>query len=247
MIPIGSTMRIRVVLGLLLVLAAGTAGEASAQQSDTVWVNLRSRVYHCPGTEYYGRTARGEYATESVALQRGFRPNGGIRCGRTTTVETKDSAASTSTPEPPRMPPESGLAACRLLRIIDGDSIHCELQGNVRLIGIDSPEGDQEPFGTAATAGLASIIPEGATLLLEQDRDARDQYGRFLAYAWHDGAQVNWNMVRQGWAVAVLFPPNDRYFDRLRAAEVGARAEGRGLWRVGGFVCLPAEHRRGAC
>lgn len=245
--PLGPTMRLRSVLILLFALAAATPGEASAQQSDTVWVNLRSRVYHCQGTEFYGRTARGEYAIESVALQRGFRPNGGIGCGRTTSAATRDSASSTSPPEPPPMPLQSGLAACRVLRIVDGDSIHCELQGSVRLIGIDSPEGDQEPFGTAATAALAAIIPEGATLLLEQDRDARDQYGRLLAYAWHDGAQVNWIMVRQGWAVAVLFPPNDRYFDRLRAAEVGARAEGRGLWRVGGFVCLPAEHRRGAC
>jgi len=36
-----------------------------------VWVNLSSRVYHCPGTRYYGTTKRGEFMTEASAEKTG--------------------------------------------------------------------------------------------------------------------------------------------------------------------------------
>jgi micrococcal nuclease len=50
--------------------------------SDTkVWVNTSSRVYHCPGTRYYGNTARGAYMTEGEAARQGHRPAGGRSCG----------------------------------------------------------------------------------------------------------------------------------------------------------------------
>jgi hypothetical protein len=45
-----------------------------------VWLNLNSRVYHCPGSATYGRTARGEYLREGEARRRGGRPAGGRTC-----------------------------------------------------------------------------------------------------------------------------------------------------------------------
>lgn len=45
-----------------------------------VWVNTSSKVYHCPGTAYYGNTSRGEYMSESAAARAGARPAGGKRC-----------------------------------------------------------------------------------------------------------------------------------------------------------------------
>ena len=136
---------------------------------------------------------------------------------------------------------------CVLTRIIDGDSIECSPLGPVRLIGTDSPEADQPPFGTAATAGLASLVPSGATLRLELDAEERDQYGRVLAYAWYDARMINWLMVRHGWSVSYRYPPNVRYAAVLDSAEAAARREARGLWLVDGFRCRPAERRRQAC
>lgn len=46
-----------------------------------VWLNLNSRVYHCPRSANYGRTARGEYLAEGEARRRGGRPAGGRPCG----------------------------------------------------------------------------------------------------------------------------------------------------------------------
>jgi hypothetical protein len=48
-----------------------TAGNVSAVK---VWVNTSSKVYHCPGTRYYGSTAHGTYMTETEAQQRGCGP-----------------------------------------------------------------------------------------------------------------------------------------------------------------------------
>lgn len=139
------------------------------------------------------------------------------------------------------------LRPCTVTRIVDGDGIECAGLGHVRLIGVDAPEATQEPFGTAATAGLASMVPLGAMVHLELDAEHRDRRDRLLGYLWLEGTPVNWAMVRYGWAVSLRIAPNLRYADALAAAERRAAIEQRGLWRVGGFACRPAEHRARRC
>jgi len=39
-----------------------------------VWVNMKSGIYHCPGTHWYGTTKLGVYMKQSEAQQKGFRP-----------------------------------------------------------------------------------------------------------------------------------------------------------------------------
>lgn len=46
----------------------------------TVWVNLKSSVYHCPNTRYYQNTKRGKLYSQSQALQQGFRPAHDRKC-----------------------------------------------------------------------------------------------------------------------------------------------------------------------
>ena len=68
-------------------------GKLRGAGSDTVWINTRSRVYHCPGTRWFGQTTRGRYATERQALESGAHPAYGRRCGesreRTSQVQWK--------------------------------------------------------------------------------------------------------------------------------------------------------------
>lgn len=45
-----------------------------------VWVNTASNVYHCPGTQWYGKTKAGAYMSESDAQAKGARPGGGKPC-----------------------------------------------------------------------------------------------------------------------------------------------------------------------
>lgn len=131
--------------------------------------------------------------------------------------------------------------------VVDGDTFYCADGRKVRLLGIDSPERRQGPFGSQAQQALLRILPTGSRVLLERDVVATDQYGRVLAYAWLGSILVNEAMVRGGWAVLYTVPPNIKYAEPLRQAQNEARAGSAGLWAQNGFACSPREFRQGAC
>jgi micrococcal nuclease len=125
-------------------------------------------------------------------------------------------------------------------RVVDGDTVVFDIDGRretVRLIGIDTPEtvkpdSPVECFGPEASAATKALLPEGTEVRLERDVEARDDYDRLLAYAYRarDGMFVNLELVRQGYAVLLTFPPNVAHVDEFVDAAEQARAAGRGLW-----------------
>jgi micrococcal nuclease len=139
---------------------------------------------------------------------------------------------------------------CRVARVSDGDTFHarCPDDVRIRLLLIDAPERDQPPFGREAWTRLERLLPVGSTVTLEADVQPRDQFGRTLAYVYDaSGHMVNEEMVRSGYAVPLVYAPNVRYVERIRAAAADAQRERRGLWQTGGFACTPKDHRRQRC
>ena len=49
-------------------------------RADEVWVNTSSRVYHCPGNRWYGRTPKGRYMNEADAKAQGYRSEVATGC-----------------------------------------------------------------------------------------------------------------------------------------------------------------------
>lgn len=141
-----------------------------------------------------------------------------------------------------------GADTCVVRSVTDGDTVRCADGRRVRLLLIDAPERSQPPFGARSRDALVKLAPPGTPLRVELDVRPTDQYDRTLAYLWRaDGRMVNHEMVRGGWATVLVYPPNVRHVDRLRAAADSARRDRRGLHAVGGFACEPVEHRRKAC
>lgn len=133
----------------------------------------------------------------------------------------------------------------RLLAVIDGDSLRIEFGGRieeVRLIGMDAPEGRQ-PFGPQARNHLLRLCA-GRELRLEYDAERRDRYGRLLAYVHAGGVMINEEMVRAGLALPLPVRPNTAHAKRIRAAGAEARDGRRGFWAEGGLVMTPAQWRK---
>jgi micrococcal nuclease len=136
-----------------------------------------------------------------------------------------------------------------VVRPIDGDTVVVRIRGHdehVRLIGIDTPESvsQQVPvecFGPEAKHRTAELLPAGTRIRLDRDVEARDKYGRLLAYVTRadDGVLVNLLLVEEGFAESFPFPPNTAHQPELDRAQADAQSAHRGVWPACGGTDTP--------
>lgn len=119
-------------------------------------------------------------------------------------------------------------------RVVDGDTIELENGQKVRLIGINTPETKDpnkeiECFGDEASAKTSELLLN-KTVLLEKDVSETDRYGRLLRYIYLDEIMINEQLVKNGYALASSYPPDVKYQEKLKQAEIFARKNNLGLW-----------------
>ena len=138
-------------------------------------------------------------------------------------------------------PPQSGEPIA-VHQVVDGDTISIALSNGttetVRLLGVDTPETvdpsrPRQCFGAEASSFVAAVIPPGTEIIVERDTEARDHYGRLLAYIYRasDGLFVNEAILLHGFADISIYEPNSTHEPRLHAAVTQARTANIGLWQ----------------
>ena len=120
----------------------------------------------------------------------------------------------------PEAPAISGMA-----HVVDGATL--EINGQrIRLQGIDAPEVGQmcadEPGGRQAQAALQQMIAAKSVACTDHGRDAD---GRMVGVCTAGSADLNADMVENGWAGATIYSAST-----YGALETQAREAQRGLW-----------------
>lgn len=145
----------------------------------------------------------------------------------------------------------------RVVEVHDGDTVSIRKDGftkifsevqQIRLIGIDAPELGQRPWGKLAQRHLRKLISLSDWIIyieFEFDVKQRDKHGRLLAYLWSkDGKMINESMIRNGYAVLVIFPPNVKYAKEFKSAAAMAHQQKIGIWGENGLRKSPRQWRR---
>jgi len=117
---------------------------------------------------------------------------------------------------------------CRVVEVIDGDTVIIDTGERVRYIGIDTPE-KGELFCEECKKKNEELVL-GKEVGLERDVSITDKYGRLLAYVWVGDLMVNSEMVKTGYAHAYTYPPDVKYSDLFVELEREARENEYGLW-----------------
>lgn len=97
-----------------------------------------------------------------------------------------------------------------VIRVYDGDTVRCNIDlgfehwmmnQTIRLYGIDTPEirGEERPMGLESAEWLRSRI-YGEEIILKTYKDKKGKYGRWLAEVFHDGINLNQQLIKEGLA-----------------------------------------------
>jgi micrococcal nuclease len=105
----------------------------------------------------------------------------------------------------------AAMMACEAPWVIDGDSVRCRNVGEVRLLGIDSPDYRDSPpcrghYGDhVCDDAAASSAKRNLIALVERNRAAvtlvpvtTDRYGRTVAEMWAGGIELSCWQIRSG-------------------------------------------------
>lgn len=122
----------------------------------------------------------------------------------------------------------------QVVLVVDGDTIRVSMNGvnaTIRYIGIDTPENTTkiEYFGAEASKKNQELVL-GQEITMYRDTSETDRYDRLLRYIFVGEHFINYELVAEGYAQSLRYPPDTACADLFEQAEKQARGNGLGLW-----------------
>ena len=122
----------------------------------------------------------------------------------------------------------------RVSRVVDGDTIKLRNGETVRYLDIDTPETVHptkpvECYGPDSDDHNNKLV-NGKVVYLYVGANAKDKYGRTLAYVFTNNSFVNGELVSEGFATVRSYGQPGELFENLMEFQKKARLLDKGLW-----------------
>jgi micrococcal nuclease len=113
-------------------------------------------------------------------------------------------------------------------KVYSGNLVKIQTGVKVQYIGLDSP-GEARFYYDECKKANKSLVDK-KNISIEFDTKKRDEDNELLGYVYAGDVFVNAQLLKNGFAIAYIQPPNQKYADLFIALQKEARKQRRGIW-----------------
>ncbi|MCX5898710.1 MAG: thermonuclease family protein [Proteobacteria bacterium] len=113
-------------------------------------------------------------------------------------------------------------------KVLSGELIKLSGEEKVRYIGVDAP-GEENFFFEESRQANKKLV-DRKQITIEYDVRRKDGNGDLLGYVYAGDVFVNVQLLKNGFGIAYIVPPNQKYADLFISLQKEARKKRRGIW-----------------
>ena len=117
-------------------------------------------------------------------------------------------------------------------KVSSGERVKLSSGEKVRYIGVDAPA-DGDFFFEECRQANKNLVG-GKQITIEYDVRRKDGDGNLLGYVYAGDAFVNAQLLKNGFGIVYITPPNQKYADLFISLQKEARKNRRGIWAFEG-------------
>jgi micrococcal nuclease len=121
-------------------------------------------------------------------------------------------------------------------KVYSGERVKISSENKVRYIGVDAPADGDFFFEECRQANKKLV--DGKQITIEYDARRKDANGDLLGYVYAGDVFVNAQLLKNGFGIVYITPPNQKYADLFISLQKEARKNRRGIWA---FECPQDE------
>lgn len=117
-------------------------------------------------------------------------------------------------------------------KVSSGERVKLSSGEKIRYIGVDAPA-DGDFFFEECRQANKNLVG-GKQITIEYDVRRKDGNGNLLGYVYAGDAFVNAQLLKNGFGIVYITPPNQKYADLFISLQKEARKNRRGIWAFEG-------------